>query len=252
MIKMAMKTAKRVHQDAYSLSIKSEDEREKAAWTDCLELYDLAAQHLNQTMNTPAYTRADAQTWLSSALTHFQTCLDGFNDLGVSKDMMPMSSHTNVSYLISNALAINHQDGSPNNGTGLARDWTGFKDGFPRWVRPGDRRLLQSSSSYSQANIVVAKDGSGNYETIGEAISAASKSSGGGRVVIHIKAGIYKENVEIGSGLNNIMLLGDGIGKTIITGSKSAGGGSTTYSSATVGKFRLHRCFVTILFLSLA
>lgn len=234
MVKTAMETAKKVHEDASSLSTKSEDEREKAARVDCLQLYDLAIQHLNQTMNVPTSTRADAQTWLSSALTHFQTCLEGYNDLGVSNHMMPMLSHANVSYLISNALAINHQDGSSNNGIDSAGDWVGFKDGFPSWVRPGDRKLLQSSSSYSQANIVVAKDGSGNYQTIGDAVRAASKSSRGGRFVIHIKAGIYKENVEIGSGLNNIMLLGDGIGKTIITGSKSAGGGTTTFSSATV------------------
>ncbi|KAJ8421015.1 hypothetical protein Cgig2_001778 [Carnegiea gigantea] len=33
--------------------------------------------------------------------------------------------------------------------------------------------------------------------------------------------------------MNNIMLVGDGMGKTIITGSKSVGGGSTTFNSAT-------------------
>jgi hypothetical protein len=30
--------------------------------------------------------------------------------------------------------------------------------------------------------------------------------------------------------------VGDGIGKTIITGSKSVGGGATTFNSATLGK----------------
>lgn len=54
--------------------------------------------------------------------------------------------------------------------------------------------------------------------------------------MIHVKQGTYRENVDIGNGLKNIMLVGDGIGKTIITGSKSAGGGTTTFKSATVGK----------------
>lgn len=45
---------------------------------------------------------------------------------------------------------------------------------------------------------------------------------------------MYNEQVEIKG--NNIMLVGDGIGKTIITGSKSVGGGTTTFRSPTVGK----------------
>jgi pectinesterase len=55
-----------------------------------------------------------------------------------------------------------------------------------------------------------------------------------GRYVIHVKAGVYNEQVEIKA--KNIMLVGDGIGKTVITGSKSVGGGTTTFRSATVGK----------------
>ncbi|KAJ4837112.1 hypothetical protein Tsubulata_038098 [Turnera subulata] len=37
------------------------------------------------------------------------------------------------------------------------------------------------------------------------------------------------------------MIVGDRIGKTIITGSKSAGGGSTTFNSAIVGSYE-HGC----------
>ena len=51
---------------------------------------------------------------------------------------------------------------------------------------------------------MVAQDGSGNYKTIKEAISAASSQSGSRRFVIYVKAGTYKENVEIK--LKNIML----------------------------------------------
>ena len=66
------------------------------------------------------------------------------------------------------------------------------EDGFPEWLSAGDRRLLQSSSPASQANIVVAQDGSGNYRTITQAVSAAPQKSKN-RYVIYIKAGIYKE-----------------------------------------------------------
>lgn len=110
------------------------------------------------------------------------------------------------------------------------------KEGFPFWLSAGDRRLLQSSTL--APNLVVAKDGTGNFRTINQAIDAASKRSGSGRFVIQVKNGVYEENISIGSGsgLKNIMLVGDGLRSTIITGSRSVGGGSTTFNSATVGK----------------
>ncbi|KAK3195037.1 hypothetical protein Dsin_026347 [Dipteronia sinensis] len=131
----------------------------------------------------------------------------------------------NVSKLISNTLSLNKVTYKP----------PSFKDGFPFWVKPGDRKLLQTPSPASRANIVVAKDGSGNFKTIKEAVTAASKRSGTGRYVIYIKSGTYNENIELGTKLKNIMFLGDGMGTTIVTGSRSVGGGSTTFKSATVG-----------------
>lgn len=154
----------------------------------------------------------------------------------MSDYLLPMMSN-NVSKLISNALALN-SDGDQNPPS--------YKDGFPTWVNPGDRKLLQSSSPASQADIVVAKDGSGDYTTLSAAVSAASKGTGSKRFVIYVKAGTYKENVEIK--LANIMLVGDGIGKTIITGSRSVGGGSTTFKSATVGKILIKLPYIIQLF----
>ncbi|KAI4354837.1 hypothetical protein L6164_003669 [Bauhinia variegata] len=195
--------------------------REKAAWSDCLELYEQTIQKLNKTVdpNTKC-SQTDAQTWLSTALTNLETCKAGFYELGVSDNVLPLMSN-NITKLLSNTLSLNkvpYQEPS-------------YKNGFPTWVRPGDRKLLQTSSPASKANVVVAKDGSGKYTTVNAAISAAPKSSSG-RYVIYVKAGVYDEQVEIKS--NNIMLVGDGIGKTVITGSKSVGGGTTTFRSATV------------------
>lgn len=153
----------------------------------------------------------------------------------MSDYILPLMSN-NVSMLISNTLAMNKGNGSDNR--------SGNKNGFPSWVRPGDRKLLQAGSPAAQANVVVAQDGSGNYKTVGEAVAAAGKRAGSGRYVIYIKAGTYKENVEVGTKLKNIMFLGDGIGRTIITSSKSVGGGTTTFKSATVGKsHKQHKYF---------
>ncbi|KAL6340352.1 hypothetical protein AAG906_005804 [Vitis piasezkii] len=195
-VKSWCKRAIIAHGDTLSLGSKCRNEREKAAWNDCLELYEHTILKLNKTLDpNTRCTQVDAQTWLSTALTNLQTCQDGFIELGVSDYLLPSMSN-NVSKLISNTLSINK----------VPYAEPSYKGGYPTW-----------------ANIVVSKDGSGDYTTIGAAITTASKRSGSGRYVIYVKAGTYSENVQIGSGLKNIMLLGDGIGKTIVTGSKSVG-----------------------------
>ncbi|XVF79860.1 hypothetical protein PTKIN_Ptkin15bG0024000 [Pterospermum kingtungense] len=221
---LALDRATRAQSNTYSLGPKCRNELEKAAWSDCLQLYDQTILRLNKTVDysTNNLNQDDTQTWLSTALTNLETCRTGFIELGVPDYLLPMMSN-NVSKLIGNTLALNKAPYKE----------PSYKNGFPTWVKPGDRKLLQSSSPASSANIVVAQDGSGNYKTIKEAISAASKRSGSGRYVIYVKAGTYNENVEIGSKMKNIMMVGDGIGKTIITGSRSVGGGSTTFNSAT-------------------
>ncbi|KAG6628638.1 hypothetical protein I3843_14G028900 [Carya illinoinensis] len=219
---LALERATKAHTNLISLGTKCQNTFEKTAWADCLELYENTILRLNKTADPSSKcTQTDAQTWLSTALTNLETCRAGFIELGVNDYILPLMSN-NVSKLISNTLATNRAPYSEQS----------YKDGFPTWVKGGDRKLLQSSSPASQANIVVATDGSGDYTTIKDAISAASKRSGSGRYVIYVKQGTYKENVEIK--LKNIMLVGDGIGKTIVTGSKSVGGGSTTFKSATV------------------
>ncbi|KAK4267782.1 hypothetical protein QN277_024517 [Acacia crassicarpa] len=88
----------------------------------------------------------------------------------------------------------------------------------------------------SKAQFTVAQDGSGSHRTIGAAIEAV-RSMGHNRperVIIHVKSGIYNEKVAIGYRLKNLMLVGDGIDKTIITGARSVARGSSTVSSATL------------------
>ncbi|CAL5404862.1 unnamed protein product [Camellia sinensis] len=221
-MQIAMERALKAETHTKWLGSKCRNEREKTAWSDCLKLYESTILQLNHTLdpNTKC-SDFDAQTWLSTALTNLETCRAGFIELGVSDFMLPLMSN-NVSKLISNTLAINN--GSNEKQT--------YKEGFPTWVSPGDRKLLQSSSP--AANLVVAQDGSGNYRTIQAALDAAAKRSGSGRFVIRVKSGVYKENIEIGNKMKNIMLVGDGLKNTIITGSRSVGGGSTTFNSATV------------------
>lgn len=228
---LALDRCMHAQSNLHQLGPKCRSGREKAAWADCVDLYEETIHRLNKTLdaNTKC-TAADVQTWLSTALTNLDTCIAGFEDFGIKDyfNVFPMMSN-NVSLLLSNTLELNK--GIYNYSESAAE---GYEGGFPGWVRPGDRRLLQAAAP--RANVVVAQDGSGNFRTVGAAVAAAGKRSGSGRYVIYVKQGTYRENVEIGKGLRNIMLLGDGIGRTIITGSRSVDGGSTTFKSATVGE----------------
>lgn len=112
---------------------------------------------------------------------------------------------------------------------------------WPDWLSAGDRRLLQSSSV--TPDVVVAVDGSGDYKTVTAAVDAAPEKSSK-RYVIRIKAGVYRENVEVPKKKTNIMFLGDGRTSTIITGSRNVVDGSTTFKSATVGKLLLLLLFI--------
>lgn len=111
------------------------------------------------------------------------------------------------------------------------RDHDGIN--WPHWMSPGDRRLLQASST-ATPDVVVAADGSGNFRTVSEAVAAAPNRSSR-RYIIRIKAGVYRENVNVPSSKTNIMFWGDGRTTTIITGNRNVVDGSTTFNSATVG-----------------
>lgn len=57
--------------------------------------------------------------------------------------------------------------------------------------------------------------------------------------MIHIKKEVNKENLEISNKMKNIMMVGDGLKQTIITGSRSVDGGFTIFNSAIVGAHNL-------------
>ncbi|KAK1272671.1 Pectinesterase 2 [Acorus gramineus] len=188
------------------------------AWSDCALLYNHTILHLNRSLT--AATAADKQTWLSAALTNLDTCSDVFSE----EFARPLQAY-NVTDLISNSLAVNANMG-------------GFQPAAAAedWAEKGLRRLLQA-----EAELVVAKDGSGDYGTVGEAIREAEGKrkvgSSKGRLVIRVKGGVYEEYLQIGSGLVNLTLVGDGKGVTIITGNRSTATGFTTFSSPTVSIF---------------
>lgn len=77
-----------------------------------------------------------------------------------------------------------------------------------------------------------------NFTTITEAVAAAPNKTlpEDGYFVIYAREGLYEEYIVISNKKRNIMLIGDGINKTIITGNHSFIDGWTTYNSSSFGK----------------
>ncbi|OVA03700.1 Pectinesterase [Macleaya cordata] len=198
----------------------------------CCELMNMSLKRLSQSIlalkKSPTKHKRDIQTWLSAVLTFQMTCKDSINSaLSGSLGRQYSNKMNYLSRLASNSLAlVNAIHGEPKNAT--SRRLTTEQQVFPaEWVSRKDRKLLQTSSTVIQANAVVAKDGSGDFETISDAIEAAS----GGRFVIYVKSGMYKEKIHTNK--DGITLIGDGKYSTIIYNDASAAGGSSMPGSAT-------------------
>ncbi|KAK1288189.1 hypothetical protein QJS10_CPB19g02002 [Acorus calamus] len=212
------------------------DSRISSAINDCVDLLDLSSDELSWTISsTPASTttgdhHSDLKSWLSAALGNQDTCLDGFDGTdGLVKSLVAQGLQT-VTSLVGQALQMSGQFAY--GGRKLLSTTVG---GFPEWVSAGDRRLMQAPASGVQADAVVAADGSGTYKTVTEAVEAAPVESTK-RYVIYVKRGVYNENVDIKKKKWNLMLIGDGMDATIITGDRSFVDGWTTFRSATFGE----------------
>lgn len=87
--------------------------------------------------------------------------------------------------------------------------------------------------------VIVSPYGGANFTTIGEAIEFAPNNSKieDGYFIIYAMEGYYEEYILVPKHKKNIMLLGDGINRTVITGNRSVVDGWSTFNSATFGEY---------------
>lgn len=231
------------------------------ALQDCLFLADLNIDFLLSTGATvngtsrklPTLKADDVQTMLSAILTNTQTCLDGIRDVAnnwsVKKGITaPLANDTK---LFSVSLAL------------VAKGWVPDKKSLPRsppikkhlpvgkghlpmnmsnpdrqlFETVSRRKLLQSDDNQVLINglVIVSQDGLGNFTTINDAVAAAPLNSkaGGGYFLIYVTAGLYEEYVVIGKKQTYVMMIGEGIDQTIISGNHNVIDGWTTFNSST-------------------
>lgn len=254
-VKVGISAVEKIKTHARKLSRPGLDFRQRGALKDCLEMFEDTLEELHDTLSDLKNTTFlsmpkhadDLKTLLSGAITNQYTCLDGFHLCKGHLKQDLNAELLNISNLVSNSLAmvwnisdkanqiLSNTDSVSNRRRRLLSDdfVSSDDDGFPSWMSAGDRRLLQTPAQSVKVNAVVAKDGSGSYTTVSAAVAAAPEKSTS-RYVIHIKKGVYQENVDIPKNKHNLMFIGDGKDVTVITGNRNVKDGFTTFHSATV------------------
>lgn len=162
---------------------------EKAAFEDCKVLVKDAMEELNESASkvgnnslaSLSSTTPDLNNWLSAVMSYQQTCIDGFPKGKLKNDMEKVLKVSKE--LTSNSLAIiselssflsTFQVPGPSRHllTQESSSPTMDNDGFPTWMTPEDRRMLKGKADKPRPNVIVAKDGSGDYKTISGALAA--------------------------------------------------------------------------------
>ncbi|XP_011046484.1 PREDICTED: putative pectinesterase/pectinesterase inhibitor 24 [Populus euphratica] len=210
------------------------------ALENCQELLSLALDHLDNSMEAGHGVNVidiadDLRSWLSTSGTCYQTCIDGLSETkleATAHDYLKSSSE-----LTSNSLAIITWISKVAGSVNIHRRLMNYEDQeMPNWLHPEDRKLLQSSDLKKKADAVVAKDGSGKYKRISDALKNVPEKSKK-RYVIYVKKGIYFENVRVEKKQWNVMMIGDGMKATIVSASLNVVDGTPTFSTATFAVF---------------
>ncbi|KAJ1418761.1 Pectinesterase, catalytic [Sesbania bispinosa] len=201
---------------------------------DCLDLLDLSSDALSWSIsatqspqgkhNSTGNLSSDLRTWLSSVLANPETCMEGFEGTNSIVKGLVSSGLGQVMSLVKELLV------QVVPAAAASDQFSTSKSQFPSWIKPRERKLLQANGVTADA--VVAADGTGNYAKVMDAVLAAPDYSMK-RYVIYIKKGVYVENVEIKKKKWNIMMIGEGMDATVITGNRSVVDGWTTFRSAT-------------------
>ncbi|KAI5391588.1 probable pectinesterase/pectinesterase inhibitor 36 [Lathyrus oleraceus] len=207
-----------------SMSSLSLNQTSGLALRDCAKLYEESEFRLRDMMfEKRGYSKDDALIWVSALMTNHRTCLDGLKEKGYVQGDHVLGR--NLTTLLGQMLVL------------YSNNKVKGKEEFQRTtiLEENDGLLESWSVENHEADFTVAQDGSGSYRTIKEAVNALASRGHNrpSRVVIHVKAGVYNEKVEIGSKLHNVMFVGDGIDKTVVTGNRNVLHGGTTLNSAT-------------------
>nr|AAP40488.1 putative pectin methylesterase [Arabidopsis thaliana]BAF01447.1 putative pectinesterase [Arabidopsis thaliana] len=220
------------------LSLKTENQDDKDAIEQCKLLVEDAKEETVASLNKINVTEVnsfekvvpDLESWLSAVMSYQETCLDGFEEGNLKSEVKTSVNSSQV--LTSNSLAL-IKTFTENLSPVMKVVERHLLDGIPSWVSNDDRRMLRAVDVKAlKPNATVAKDGSGDFTTINDALRAMPEKYEG-RYIIYVKQGIYDEYVTVDKKKANLTMVGDGSQKTIVTGNKSHAKKIRTFLTAT-------------------
>lgn len=226
-----------------SQSLLSSAGRDKAranAAANCLEFLSYSDHRTGLTLGAVAAGRIkDARAWMSAALLFQYDCWSALKYVNTTRPVAAAMIYlAGFSEVTSNALSMLAAYDRFGEGAAAWRPPETERDGV--WEdmatggAPAGRRL--NFPAAGEAKATVCKEGC-EYASVQAAVEAAPANVGAGEwFTIHVKEGVYEERVRVGLEKTRLVLLGDGVGKTVITGSLNADVvGVTTYNTPTVG-----------------
>ncbi|KAK7284520.1 hypothetical protein RJT34_19266 [Clitoria ternatea] len=227
----------------------------KMALDDCKDLLqssmdslqystDLVREH---NLDAIHFQSADIKNWLSAVISYQQACMENFDSSKSGekniKEQLHVESLDHVEKITGIALDIVNGLSQILEKFGLKLNLTSSgsrslvevdNEGYPSWFSASDRKLMGKGwRSRTTPNVIVAKDGSGKFKKVADAIASYPKEGVKGRYIIYVKAGVYDEYITVPKKSVNILIYGDGPLKTIITGHKNFAAGTKTMQTAT-------------------
>ncbi|KAJ7982449.1 Pectinesterase [Quillaja saponaria] len=265
--KQAKKLANVFHDLLKRRDSSSLNHAELAALEDCSQLNELNVEYLDSVTNELktaqelSFELVDrVQTYLSAIPTNHQTCFDGLVVTKSSIANVLSVPLQNVTKLYSVSLGLVTQALNRNLKKNKKRkeelknkiDHGHLREPLQSLIQVlknnhhckqsfncsrGERLLKEQESRGILINnvVIVNQDGTDNFTTIGQAIEVAPNflTPEDGFFIIYAREGLYEEYIIVGTNKKNILLIGDGINKTIITGNHSFVDGWTTFNSST-------------------
>ncbi|GJT25245.1 probable pectinesterase/pectinesterase inhibitor 51 [Tanacetum coccineum] len=239
-----LEAATKMIQDISKSSSAAGNQNLTTAANICLEILGNSAYRLKSSEKAlPDSKIKDARAWTSAALSHQLNCLSGLDRANNNTDAFASNTvsfmNTTLVTSTSNALSMMVSYQLHGNQTSLWQSPKTEREGF--WERvdggskPGPEPRVPTDL---KPNVTVCKGvGVCTFELVQSAVNATPDNLGGKEpFVILIKEGVYEEIVRIGLAKSNVVFLGEGIGKTVITGSLNFGLlRINTYNTATVG-----------------
>ncbi|PKA50295.1 putative pectinesterase/pectinesterase inhibitor 51 [Apostasia shenzhenica] len=220
------------------LDASAADRNRTNAARNCIELLSYSENRLSAATSSPNISSPDARAWASAALLYQYDCWSALTYVNGTSQVADATAFmfdliNRTSDGLSMLAALQRYGGD----TAKWAPPQTERDGYwaPVEEPAGGAGAGGSPFGDDAPDVTVCKAGGCDYRTVQAAVDSAPANLRTGRFVIGIKEGVYDEIVRVPFEKTNLVFVGNGMGRTVITGNLSADVvGVNTYNTATV------------------